>query len=105
MLAKLEMAKAELRIKRLLWNLWPQCTTFVYADGATPYLTEVLELGAVVVRFGQATRSASSPKHLIPVHNSVSFTPAAGAWPEGFLELPCSGTVSNKSVKGLQIGH
>lgn len=71
----------------------------MYADWATPYLTEMLEPEAVVVRFGQATRLVSSPKHLIPVHNNVSFMHSAGAWPKGFMELPCSGTVSNKSVK------
>ena len=55
LLAKLAMTKADLRIKLFTFYLWTWCT-FVYADVAMPYLTKILELGAVVVRFGQATK-------------------------------------------------
>lgn len=55
MLAKLEMAKAELRIKMFTLDLWACCATFVYAEVAMPYFSEGLELGAAVVQFGHTT--------------------------------------------------
>lgn len=56
MLAKLETAKAGLRIKMFTLDLWARCTTFAYMEVDRPYLTEGLELGAVEVWFGQATK-------------------------------------------------
>lgn len=39
MLAKLETAKAGLRIKMFTLDFWARCTTFVYVEVARPYST------------------------------------------------------------------
>lgn len=97
MLAKLETAEAGLRIKMFTLDLWARCTTFAYVEVARLYLTEGLDLGAVEVWFGQATKPVLSlpPSSLwIKMHPSSKYP----------LELPSQGTMSNKSVKRLQVG-
>lgn len=91
MLAKLEMAEAELRINMFTLDLRAPCATFVYVEVARPYLLKGLEFGLVVVRWSDPGRPPnqlnlqSTRAPWITVHPS-SVRPALG-----FPKLPSLG--------------
>lgn len=64
MLAKLETAKAGLRIKMFTLDLWARCTTFVSVEVARPYLNVPR-----VWNLGQWQSGLGRPPNQFNLHN------------------------------------
>lgn len=99
MLVKLEIAKAELRIKMFTLDLQANCVIFVMCRWPGLIFTMGLGLGAVVVRWVGLGRPPNQLNLKSTQAPWITMLPSSIQPVLGFMELPSAGAMSKKSVR------